>query len=721
MKNLFKNISLNHNKEALAFLCLTLLSLIALIKFVNLTPQVDENFFFAENDPQFQNELKISERFLRKDTQLIISAKGDIRSEQYYQKIEALSDTLLEAPGVSGIKSISEGPANIQDAINSSLWKRLLIAEDQQSTNIIVLLNDKQSSQSINPIEKIIHAAEDKNFQLNISGLSYIVELIKRNLLHDLRTFSLLAFVVFALAIFWIFRSGIILLGTMISCLNAATLTFMITSLINIPIGLLTANLTTIIFVLTLSHIVFLTYNWQRIVKQHTADDPDNIVEQAVNMTFLASFWSMLTTLLGFLSLLTVPAKPLRELGFSGAVGTVIAIMVAYGVYPAFLKMIKPTSKHTEVHAELQKKLYDFLSAQKKHVRLAVLILLLISLPGLAFIKTDPSLPSFFSKNGEIYKGLKYIDQNGGSSPLMIVVKDQDQQILNSQQAYRKLWNLQRRLEEYPPVGSVLSLPVLLAQAKENPLANLIFVDWLINILEKPSYDKISRSFISEDRQSSLFFLRMNELNRKETRLQIIERIKTMVKDEGFIPEIIGGIYSLQGHLSKLVGSSLIFGLAWLLLLFLVIAWIISRSWQISIAMTLSVTIIPLCILGFIGTFGIPLDTISAPASNVAIAMGIDSMIHMVKAYKRRKQNKKDTDDENIWEDIRDDMWKPILSVMMIIVLGFSIFLFSSFPPTQRFGIAIVYGTILAALTSLYIMPMLIRFNFSSLKKYLRK
>ena len=45
----------------------------------------------------------------------------------------------------------------------------------------------------------------------------------------------------------------------------------------------------------------------------------------------------MTTTLLGFLSLLVATAKPLRELGIAGAIGTLTAIAVAYSVYPAFL------------------------------------------------------------------------------------------------------------------------------------------------------------------------------------------------------------------------------------------------------------------------------------------------------------------------------------------------------------------------------------------------
>ena len=44
---------------------------------------------------------------------------------------------------------------------------------------------------------------------------------------------------------------------------------------------------------------------------------------------------------------------------------------------------------------------------------------------------------------------------------------------------------------------------------------------------------------------------------------------------------------------------------------------------------------------------------------------------------------------------------------MFVVSTGFAIFLLSTFPPTQRFGAAIVVGTILASLTALYVMPLL--------------
>jgi predicted RND superfamily exporter protein len=44
---------------------------------------------------------------------------------------------------------------------------------------------------------------------------------------------------------------------------------------------------------------------------------------------------------------------------------------------------------------------------------------------------------------------------------------------------------------------------------------------------------------------------------------------------------------------------------------------------------------------------------------------------------------------------------------MLIVSAGFAIFGLSAFPPTQRFGISIVLGTILASVSTVFVLPLL--------------
>lgn len=695
------------HRDIWIFLGLLAVSSFVFFSFIDITPKVDNAFFFSVDDPQFQNESLISSKFQRKDTQVIINAVGEISSAGYFKKIKQLSDALMRIPGVTAVKSIAAGPANLKDARESPLWKRILIADKEESTNVIVLIKEDFIHTIIPGIENVVEIMQNGDFHLHLSGIPYIVVLIQRNLTKDLRIFSLLAIAIFGMVITLTFRSLRILLGTMTACISACIWTFMITALFKVNIGILTANLVTIVFVLTLSHIIFITFNWKALCKDCQGANP---IQEAMRITFWASFWSMLTTLLGFISLLAVEAKPLRELGVSGTIGTLIGILAAYGVYPAFLRSKTSPLPKSNIVVKEEFRFYRFLDKRKRLLAFGVFAVCLAGIPGLFMLNTDPSMISYFASDSSIAEGLKAIDRNGGSNPMIAVVKLQSGEKLVTNQAYDRLWSLQKALESHEEVGAVISLPVLMAQAKRAPLAFFLRWDWLLKILEWPRFNEVAKSFISNDHSSGLFLLRMKELNRKKLRLQVVEEIKTLITRQGFIPEILGGVYVLQGHMSQLVTSSLVFGLTRLIILFFIISWILSRSLRMAGAMMVSVCLIPLGTMGVIGLLGIPLDIIAAPAANVAIAMGIDSMIHMVKTYRRRKPDS--GSDEETWRWVRLRLWQPILTSMLVICLGFSIFLFSQFPPTRRFGGIIFFSTILAAFIALFMMPLLAGITF---------
>lgn len=696
------------SKETWIFLFLTAVSLTVLLTYVDLTPHVDNEFFFSSEDPDYQADIKISESFARKDTQLLISVAGDIHSNEYQNKISELSGLLADFDSVSSVFSIARGPKNLDDALQSPFWNRLLISESKESTNIVAIIDWDAGPDLISKVEDLVHILEAPDFQIRMSGFPYVNEIIRRNLLRDLRVFSLLALILFGLVILFVFHSWRILVGMIITCGNACAMTFMATHYLGLRIGILTANLTTIVFVLTLSHIIFLTFNWKHLHLQKDTDIEHSSVYEAILMTWPASFWCMVTTLLGFLSLLFVQAKPLRELGLAGALGTFIAFALAYGIYPSFLRLKKRSHDNEEQNIKrYYHKTFQFVEKYRVLVVIGLLGFLVTAAPKIPEMNTDPSLMSYFAAEDELNKGLQYIDRQGGSNPLVLVVKDPDRSPLNTGKAYERLWALQKDLETLQATGTVLSLPVLIAEGKRRPFSFLFSTEKIVRILEGPEYDHIAGSFITSDHKEALFLIRMREAGRQEHRLEIIKHIEKTVRDNGFEAHLIGGIYALQGRLSAHIASSLVFGLGRLIGIFALIALIVGRSLRTALAMIAGITVIPLAIFGWFGLFRVPLDIICAPAANVAIGMGIDAMIHITHAHRRFR--KKRISEEKLWPQARKQMWEPVLTAMFIVSAGFGIFFFSSFPPTQRFGGAIVLGTVVAALTALFIFPALCR------------
>ncbi len=675
-------------------LAVMLASLAAVIFKVDLTPRVESDFFFSTEDPAFQASQRISELF-PSQPQLILSAQGeDIRSPEYLERIGALTEALAADPQVTAVQSLTRGPSHPAAALTSPVWSRLLLSDNPRASQLVVSVEDDAGGALIERIEGILAEHGRPSFDLEISGVPYVVELIRRYLLRDLRVFSLAAFFVFGVVISLLYRSLPPVAGTLLSCLGACLVTLTVLNLLAVPIGMLTANIATIVFVLTLSHTVFLTANWRRI---RPGLEPAEALERAVRMTFTASFWCMVAALSGFGSLLLANAKPLRELGVSGMTGTAVAIVVAYGFYPFFLRSGRgapakaspiPTSRLPGAPGPL-----------------VIAALALAAALGLGAINTDPSIFAYFADGSEIRTGLELFDRGGGSSPLYLVVRDRQGRRLDTREVEPNLGRLQEALEKEPSVGVSLSLPVLLAEARRVPLAGLLPAEQLVNILGSDRYDNIARSFIDDDRQRALFFLRMRETGRQDSRRAITGRLAGLAAGTGLETELIGGLYDLQGKLGELVATSLFRELGGLLAFFILVAAAVSRSARIAAAMVACLAAVPILLLGTMGHLRAPVDVISAPGANVAIALGIDAMIHLMMAVHR--QRRAGDSEPAAWANACAQMRIPIVGAMLILAAGFGIFVLSSFPPTQRFGLLVAAGTMISALMALVVLPFL--------------
>lgn len=680
------------------WVAITIVGLLGVALWVDLAPKVEAEFFFSEDDPQLQASLALDETY-PSPPQIILRVAGAAEtaaasSPGYRDRIEALTEALASVEGITAVYSITtDNPSR------SPLWGRLLLTPDSTATNLIARTDGSDAELLLPRVEAVIDQFTAPDFAIVASGVPVIVELIRRTLLRDLVVFSLAAFVIFGLLGLAIYRNVRIVVGTLTACVLACIATLTAIQVFGISIGLLTANIVTIVFVLTLSHTVFLTANWRSAL----GTGPDAAaVSTAVVLTREGSFWAMLTTLLGFLSLLVASARPLRELGIAGAVGTLTAIVVAYAVFPTFLAGAEAGDVSAGRRVGTQP-----LPLPRRPILLAPLVVaILVAGVGLFRLNTDPALLTYFAPEGAVRPGLEAIDQDGGSSTLKVSVRDPGGLPIHDSDVYDRMWDFQRALEADPAVGVVVSPAVLLAHARTQPLANFLPNSALLTILESPLLDRVALSFVTEDRAEGLFFLRMREGVQEDSRGAVIERVVGYASEAGLHTPRIGGLYDLQRQLGSLIRESLRIGLLGLLVLFIGVAWAVSRSGRTTALMVAWLTAIPLVVLGVFGHVGLAVDIITSPAANVALAMGVDSMIHLIVRARTLSLSTDGTMAGHALAQARQELARPILTATGIICVGFGIFVLSDFPPTQRFGIAVMLGTATAALIALIGLPL---------------
>lgn len=672
------------------------------LRFVDLRPEVSPDFFFSSNDPELAQSAAIHDLF-PSDEFLIISVAGrDIFSPRYYARLINLSEDLAKIHGITRLISVATGPEDVKAASESPFWRPLLIGEDNSATLIIAFVGTNSPNGLIGEIEAASALFNDGDaFHIRLSGMPYIVEQIRRSLIYDLQVFSTASLVIFVFILLIVFRSPVIALGGCVSGITAIFLTLLILQLLGQSIGILTANLAIIVFVLVQSQAIYLTANWRQVSDLGELD----AVRYAVSQTFRASFWCMVTTLLGFAALLNVAAEPLSQLGAGGIVGSFAALLCCYLIYPAFL--LFAVRRSTEKHAASDIANRKPIVVIRYGIGACLILIAVASVPGLFRLNTDPSLLNYFEKDSDLFEGLAFVDRNGGSSPLKLVVRLKDGGRLDTEAGYEAMWNLHNDLLAEKNVGTVISLPALLAEANSHPLAFLLPWREIVSLLSLGINDNVADNFLNDDRNQTLYLLRMKETSRNESRNTVTQRLQEIVAAAGFESALTGGVYALQGRLSDLVTRSLITGTSMLLLLFGLIAWIVSRSWQVALAMILTAALIPLTVLGSAGWFNVPVDVISAPAVSVCFGIAVDALIHLALALRRDGFPGKGA--AAITRALQEQS-VGIVTSSGIIAIGFLIFSISAFPPTVRFGGEIVLGALFAGAATLTLFPLLARF-----------
>lgn len=680
------------------FLGLTAFLALVFARVVDLTPPIEGSFFFATDDPEFQADRRIAELFPTDEQIILAVGGGDIQSLEYGTKIHVLSLSLLDVDGVVSVRDIRHGPDDLEDAFESPLWRRLLIDVETNSTNLIVSLREADYETIVPAIEDVIAAHNAPGFEIAISGVPYVVYQIQRLLARDLRVFSLVALAVFTVLLAAFVASGQILVGAIAAALAASMATLILLEALGIEAGILIANTAIIVFVMTISHVRFLIAEWREI-----RGDSNAAVMQTLRHLWWPSFWTMVTALLGFMSLLLTTAKPIRQFGVSSLVGAVVALACAFLVFPPFLAGARIPGRErwagldTWMRRQLARRHYAFAGA--------VVVFCLVALPGLARLDTDPSLMTYFDAGSPLRDGLERIDRSGGSSPLEFVIRDTSRGRLDDDDVYERMWALQQDLEKDPAVGAVLSLPVIMAEADRAPLAFLLSWEGLVDRLEDPKHDRIAQSFITKDRRHGRFILRMREVGRDTSRADIVERLEGVIRKHHFDPILTGGLYQLQSRLADQVATSLVRGMAGLLVLFGLVSFVVSRSLWVSAAMITTLSIVSAGVYGLAGHLRIPLDIISAAAADLAIAVSIDDMIHLVSHARRRWRET--PRDWSRWVETRIALWQPIAASSIIVSSGFGLFLLSSIPPTQRLGLFVLVGTVLWIFLVLLVFPLL--------------
>ena len=453
---------------------------------------------------------------------------------------------------------------------------------------------------------------------------------------------------------------------------------------------------------------------------------------------FWPIIYTVLTTICAFLSLIFSDIKPVIDFGWMMTLGLITSFIVTFTLLPTLLNLL-PTEK-TDVKEQQNSIITNYLGKfsikYKPFIFLITLIVVILSVVGIGRLEVENSFINYFSKNTEIYKGMKLIDKElGGTTPLDVILKFEDfeEAKIEDDEEFddwedeedddgKKYWFTKNKIEKIekvhnyldniPYVGKVLSFSSILKVAEKlnnnKPLETLemgVLYSKIPNNIKKEVIDP----YISIENNEARISLRIKDSEPNLRRNELINKINDdLQKKIGLNKEEykLAGVLILFNNLLQSLFKSQILTLGFVIAGIFIMFLILFKNLKLSLIGVVPNFIAAFFILGIIGILSIPLDMMTITIAAITIGIAVDNSIHYI--YRFREEYFKLKNYKQTITKCHSTVGIAILNTSITIVFGFSILILSNFIPTIYFGVFTGIAMLFAMISVLTLLPALL-------------
>ena len=509
--------------------------------------QIDNSIrqFLPQKDASYTRLSETEEQF---GSMMVIGVSmearnGTILTPEYIDVVRHITDRALEAEGVSDVDSLthidyvceSDGAISASQLIPDSytgsaedidqlegrliewesMYNRVIVNDDMTGTQLQVTLapysreaeveraaalgtkkirsEAEEEEDVLNAITAIVNEeTAGHNVDVKIYGNPVVMQNSRVFMLADLTRLIPLVIVVVLLSLYFSFKTMDGTLLPLITVVMATTwtmglmalckVTFTLVSSV-IPVALIAVGSAYGIHVLT-HYYVALDMTEGELTKEKYTEAVFNGLHEVMGAVFLAG----ITTVIGFISLISSPIAPLHSFAAFTAVGVTISLLLAITFIPAILLLKNPqkvqasrNKKHNiseklaakleharrlrggksadEAEGETLYQIYHFFCGSKPRLYLSIIVMVGLSVVGLRLLHIDTALVNYFPESCDMRQDINYIDkQFAGTNSLYLNVKGPEKGSLTNPEILKAVDDMQEYLEEeYPDIGKIVS------------------------------------------------------------------------------------------------------------------------------------------------------------------------------------------------------------------------------------------------------------------------
>lgn len=385
------------------------------------------------------------------------------------------------------------------------MYNRVIIDDDFQAAQIAATIDPEfGSTQQIELLHKIqeiaYKAIEGHKLEVRFYGDPVLSDNASDYMIHDLITLIPLVTLVVLLSLYFSFHtfSGTllplisVLMATIWSCgiMSLAHVTFTIVASV-IPVCLIACGSAYGIHVITHYEAAV-----KKIEGEITKENHAEAICAGLKDVWIAVLLAAVTTIAGFISLVTSPIEPLKSFAIFSALGVAFSLIISITFIPAALYMrpINRIGKHrfsqlsekikakvlrererlgghkAEARGRTLYNIYHFCAGTKPRLVIFSVLICLFSFLGVKQLVINTALVDYFPANSKFREDIKFVDETfAGTNDVYFVISGQEKGDMTKPEILKAVDDLQNHLlDDYPEqIGKAVSFTTFIKRMNQ--------------------------------------------------------------------------------------------------------------------------------------------------------------------------------------------------------------------------------------------------------------
>jgi len=567
--------------------------------------------------------------------------------------------------------------------------------------------------------------AAQTGHELHFSGLPYIRSVMARKIQNELFLFVFLSIVIAAFILFLFFRSFKVVASSLVVVAISIIFTLGLVGLFGFKITILTGVIPSLIVVIAIENCIYILnkYHWE--YRQH--GNKILGLSRVVQRIGFASLMVNTATATGFAAFILVSNQMLREFGIIAAISIMVEYVLCIFLLPILFSYMKPpTEKHlkhlnNKVFSDILDKIIYLIQYQRKWIFSIAGILLVVGIIGMLNMRTSGKVVDDISSKNVLYKDLKFFEHEfGGVMPFEISIDTKKKKGVMKLATIEKIDELQEVILKNKEFSKPLSVAELAKFAKQayfngNPerysLPNSQEKNFVLSYLPRNAGGQkhMLSSFIDSTQRYTRVSFQMADVSTNE-----MNRLLGIIKPQ------VAEIFPAEEYDVQLTGNSLVYARGTEFLIkhllesvliaigFISLLMALMFSSVRMIAVSMIPNIIPLIITAAImGFTGVPIKPSTIIVFSIALGISVDNAIQYLSRYRHELKVTGNDIGKSTINALREAGFSMIYT-SIVLVLGFSVFMVSSFGGTQALGMLVSTTLFIAMFFNIMVLPSLL-------------